>query len=227
MESIFGDRENLIKIWLDERRSRDFSAKLMWENIKNMSFLIGALITADIALMNFLVSIQTHEVFLVKWLLLFPFLPVMIIIMSHFAENDLKKRWRRVLEAITHLIKMEDLLGLYKKPPIQFEIFKNDEYLFERWKENASKYSSSKEFINGELSPRGVKRHSRQSRSQRETKNKDYEAEEDGNIYTFMKNIYVTTTIIGSSLVIVHVYLIVALVGLPVTAMLERLLNVL
>jgi|ERR671910_430012 hypothetical protein len=37
VNSIFDDRENLIKIWIEERRSRDFSANLMWENVKNLT----------------------------------------------------------------------------------------------------------------------------------------------------------------------------------------------
>jgi hypothetical protein len=44
---IFGDRESILKVWIDERRSRDVNASLMWENLKYFTVLISGIITID------------------------------------------------------------------------------------------------------------------------------------------------------------------------------------
>lgn len=46
-KDIFQDKVKLLDIWKDERRSRDISTGLMWENLKFFSLLISGLITAN------------------------------------------------------------------------------------------------------------------------------------------------------------------------------------
>jgi hypothetical protein len=191
INSIFDDRENLIKIWIEERRSRDFSANLMWENVKNLTILIAALITADIALMDFISP--TNE-----QLLLLPFLPAIIVLLSRYARKDLENRWRRVLESISHLIKLEDLLGLYTQMP-STTLFKNDKFIFERWRRNALPYASSQAFIEGEV--KGTKI----SNSSISNSSEDKKSE---NLFTFMRTIYRVTMITGFVLGAIHIQLL-------------------
>jgi hypothetical protein len=190
-DSIFNDRENLIRIWIEERRSRDASANLMWENVRNLTILIAGLITADIALMDF---IESND----RYLLLLPFLPVIIVVLSWYAQKDLEDRWRRVLEAISHLIKLEDLLGLHAQIP-DATFFKDDKYLFERWRKSALRYSSSKAFVEGEL--KGTKEYGGNISKQSKEK-------KSGNLFTFMPKIYIVTMIVGSVLGGIHIYLL-------------------
>jgi hypothetical protein len=52
-KDIFTDKEKMLKVWIDERRSRDFSAGLMWENLKFFATLISAVITVDTFFLKF------------------------------------------------------------------------------------------------------------------------------------------------------------------------------
>jgi hypothetical protein len=46
--------EVLIRVWENERISRNFAVKLMWENMKYFSILIGSLLTAYTALLGYI-----------------------------------------------------------------------------------------------------------------------------------------------------------------------------
>jgi len=171
---IFEDRDSLIKIWSVERRSRDFMASLMWENVKTFSTLISALITADIFFLRFLLedmgsSFQQHLVS-VKFLSLI--LPTLIMAMSILGERELRREYVRLLESIVHLAKIENLLGLEQKlPDIDGRVFPGDKYLFQRWVTDRMKFKTSEDFIKSRL--------------------KGY------NMYTCMRIIYIITFLVG------------------------------
>lgn len=180
---IFSNKDQLLTIWKSERELTNFSAKLMWENVRTMTTIIAVLVTADIALMNFIFTSNSTY-----WPLL-PFLPSIIIIFSIYSWKDLKNRWRRVLESVAHLIKLESLLGLYGMLP-DSEIFHEDKFLFTRWRRNAVKYATSDDFIKGEFGG----------------------SEEAGktqpNMYSFMKRIYLLCILVAIALIVVHFILI-------------------
>jgi hypothetical protein len=192
VNSIFDDRENLIKIWIEERRSRDFSANLMWENVRNLTILIAALITADVALMDFISPTNEQQ------LLLLPFLPAIIVLLSRYARKDLENRWRCVLESISHLIKLEDLLGLHTQMP-STTLFKDDKFIFERWRRNALSYASSQAFIEGEV--KGAKISTSNSSNSSEDKKSE-------NLFTFIQTIYRVTMITAFVLGAIHIQLL-------------------
>lgn len=146
-DDIFENRENLIEIWKEERRSRDFSAQLMWENVKYFTAIITALITAHMALFAFFRNAGIYQ-----WMFYVPLIifPGSILLLSYYGERDLKRRWIRVLEAIVNLIKIEGILGLYIDISNKLKNLKEDKFLFKRYKETADKFSSSDEFIKSE-----------------------------------------------------------------------------
>jgi hypothetical protein len=75
-------------------------------------------------------------------------------------------------------------------------LFKNDKFVFERWRRNALWYVSSQAFVEGEL--KGIKE------SKGNVPN-DSEDKRGGNLFTFMRRIYSITMIIGFILVALHI----------------------
>jgi hypothetical protein len=189
MTSIFDDRESLIKIWIDERRSRDFQASLMWENVKYFTTLLSALITADVFILRMLLDLKINSTIFANTnypvIILFSslILPSFIIVASILGERELKRRWRRILEAIANCAKIEYLLGLNENISHILKVFPNDSYLFQRWTESRKKYSSSSSFVEGEL--------------------KGY------NMYTHMRKIYFITIFVGVFLIVIHTLLFI------------------
>lgn len=125
----------MLKIWIDERRSRDISAGLMWENLKFFSLLISGLITANTFFLGFIFtnsSSRDPSINLGYSLITFV-LPSLIIYLSLCGFLDLRRRWERTLEAIAHLTKLEDLLGLRASIPLDNDVFSEDTHLFERY----------------------------------------------------------------------------------------------
>jgi hypothetical protein len=175
MTSIFDDRDSLVKIWIEERRVRDFHAGLMWENVKYFSTLLSILITADILILRMLLEVNANSNLV---LILSLILPAFIIVTSILGEQELKRRWKRVLEAITHCAKIESLLGLDEDISSKLKVFQNDTYLFQRWAKSRKKYPSSQCFIEGEV--------------------KGY------NMFTHMRKIYFITIIVGIFLIAIH-----------------------
>jgi hypothetical protein len=144
---IFKNRESLLKVWLDERRSRDVSAGLMWDNLRLFSVLIPAVITVNILFLNFIYRDPTKETILELQLISLVF-PIMVISLSVAGNVDLFRRWNRTLEAIAHLIKLEGLLGL--REPIPEELrnaLKEDSYLFQRYHAETTDFKTEEEFI--------------------------------------------------------------------------------
>ena len=172
LNDIFDNIEKLIEIWKDERRTRDVSAQLMWENVKYFTTIIGALITAHMALLGFIRDAGIPQWIFYGSLIIFP---VSILLLSYYAVRDLRRRWMRVMEAIVHLVKMEGILGLYNDISNKLKNFKSDKVLFKRYKEEADKFDSSERFI--ESVTRG------------------------DNMYTSMRKIYYITTGISFFLV--------------------------
>jgi hypothetical protein len=151
-KSIFQDKSKLLDIWKDERRSRDNSADLMWENLKFFSVLITALITANTFFLNLAVDNLSLGNSLFSLVL-----PSLIILLSIFGYRDMARRWRRTLEAIAHLIKLEGLLGL--REPIPEELrnaLKENSRLFERSFNTTQGYDTQDKFIDDNMNKRNM-----------------------------------------------------------------------
>ena len=130
------------------------------------------LIAADTFLLKFSIDMK-------NWFFLIPILPVVILALSIAGKRDLNRRFHRVLEAIAHLSKLENLLGLDEDISQRLNIFQKDQFLFQRWIQNRIKYASEEEFINGEI--------------------------KHDNMYTRMRWIYVITFIVGIALIVVPI----------------------
>jgi len=147
--------EVLIRVWENERNSRNFAVKLMWENMKYFSILIGSLLTAYTALLGYIstnpISFAIYSIAIFNIMILFP-IPAFIIVLALYARNDLIERRRRFLLVVTHLLKLEQLLGLHQKMGDRLEYFKADEYLFAEYRNNLSQGESKKNFIDFHMS---------------------------------------------------------------------------
>lgn len=132
---IFEDPKFALKVWLDERRSRDVSAGLMWENLKFFSILISGLITANTFFLGFIFDNASpgNALVILGYSLTTFALPILIIYLSLCGVLDLKRRWERTLEATAHLTKLEELVGLRSSRPEKREVFEKDNYLFQRY----------------------------------------------------------------------------------------------
>lgn len=71
--------------------------------------------------------------------------------MANLGLNSAERSYRRFLEFAAYLGKVEEIIGLSK--PKKTHIFQEDDYLFDRHvkRRQLEEYSSSKEFIDGEL----------------------------------------------------------------------------
>jgi hypothetical protein len=144
-EDIFDDRESILEVWKDERRSRDKSADLMWENLKLFSLLIPAVITVDTFFLGFMFDNPSHD-FIYGLALLSSVLPGLVIALSWCGSRDLKRRWERTLESIAYINKLEGLLGLREEIPKDKRVFENDRHLFERHFQETKDIKTESEF---------------------------------------------------------------------------------
>jgi hypothetical protein len=148
-KDIFKDKELLIKIWENERYSRNFAVKLMWENMKYFGTIIAALLGLYSTLLgHFFTATNTNGWF--NLLFLVP-IPVIVIILSLFARNDLIQRRRRFHLVVTHLLKIEDLLGLHDDLSGRLKHFMDDKSLFTHYNKDLLKAKSTDEYIETEM----------------------------------------------------------------------------
>jgi hypothetical protein len=125
---VFGNPEQLFRIWVRERTTRDLNVQLMWENMKYFGALISGLITASIALVGFIFDIDNNGVFLTLIIIL----QIFIIILAQYAKRDLRERQKRFFLVVSHLLKLEVLLGFYDdiSQKLIDTRFDQDKYLF-------------------------------------------------------------------------------------------------
>ena len=145
------EREELFRIWESEKRTRDLNSKLMWENLKYFGTLISALITASVTLMGFFFTKNPNILFPI---LIFG-LQIFIIFLAQYANNDLTERRKRFFLIVSHLLKLEVLLGLYSDDDPQVQKLRqklkgtsleDDDYLFVQYKKNLKKREGSEKY---------------------------------------------------------------------------------
>lgn len=189
---IFNDEEKIFKVWLDERRSRDKSADLMWENLKYFSVLISGIITANAFFLKL-----TFDNLTLGYALFSLVLPSLIVSLSFCGESDLKRRWKRTLESIAYLNKLEDLIGLNEPVTGKINVLKEDSHLFQRYHD--STFKEVKDPKTGGIIKVDIKT---------VEEYRDYWMYKD-NMYTAMRRVYYVLGIIGGFLVFVSSLLIV------------------
>lgn len=144
--NIFDNPDQLIKIWENERITRNYTIDLMWQNVKYFGTVFGALLVAHMALLGFLWPANGNSMlpFTIRVTVLI--FPVSIIALSFYANSHLKLLHNRFLLVVTHLLKLEDILGLHNDISQILPHFKQDKYLFPKYKENL-KFATTDEFI--------------------------------------------------------------------------------
>ena len=134
---IFNNPDQLFRIWENERKTRDLNVKLMWENMKYFGALISGLITASIALVGLTLDKSVPVLFIILIIIL----QVFIIFLAEYAKKDLKERQKRFFLVVSHLLKLEVILGFYEdiSQKLKDTRFDQDKYLFAEYQKNLVK----------------------------------------------------------------------------------------
>lgn len=181
-EDIFENKELLVKIWENERYSRNFAVKLMWDNMKYFGTIIAGLLGLYSTLLgHFFTTTNNNGLF--NLLFLVP-IPATVIALSWFARKDLIQRRRRFLLVVTHLLKIEELLGLHEDLTGRLKHFTVDRNLFPHYHKDLLKASSTDEYI------------------EKEMRKKD-------NAFSSMQHIYIMMMIIAGTLLIFGLFLFI------------------
>ena len=158
-------KERLLKIWQAERETRNYNTTLVWENVKFFVSLIGGLLTAHSVLLGLFLNVASYDT--LTWfgvksnvfglgLLVFP---AAIFILSYCGWRDLKMRWERFLLVVTHLLKLEDLLGIHEDIGDKVtQMKKGEQYkrLFPDYYHNFLNYDSYEKFREEEMKKRNT-----------------------------------------------------------------------
>lgn len=161
---IFNDPAQLMRIWENERQTRDLNVKLMWENMKYFGALISGLITASIALVSLTIDNFVPNLFIILIIIL----QIFIILLAEYAKRDLKERQKRFFEVVSHLLKLEIILGFYENisQKLKDTRFDQHKYLFADFQKNLIKETGT------------------------ETDKKDFAEEKRSSAYSIMGRVY-------------------------------------
>jgi len=123
----------------------------MWENLKYFGTLISALITASVTLIG--IFFDKNQNILIPILILG--LQIFIIFLAEYANNDLTERRKRFFLIVSHLLKLEILLGLYNddnpqtkelKQKLNGTSLEDDDYLFTQYRKSIEKGKNIKKY---------------------------------------------------------------------------------
>lgn len=147
----FADERLLMALLMDERRTLDLDASLMWENLKFFVPIVTLLITADLTLTEFFLVYGRGMIILP---MVTSLVGVLVIALSFFGFSDLKERFRRMLMITTHVQKLELRLGIRAKmEPGFFEPYPDDVFLFQFHGDRLGKFRTSQAFLDDALRP--------------------------------------------------------------------------
>lgn len=189
------NRDLLIRIWENERETRNLNVKLMWENMKYFGALISALITASITLLGF--ALNAHVPVLFPTLIII--LQLFIIYLAHYAKKDLTERRKRFFLVVTHLLKLEVLLGLYDKKnseklkqKLRDTSLQDDDFLFTQYERNlhlikGKDKHDTEQFIKNKMN---------------EKENIENNRSDKYNSYSIMSNVYLIMQITMGALIV-------------------------
>jgi len=202
--NIFNDPDQLVRIWENERETRNLNVKLMWENMKYFGALISALIAASVALVGF--TLDKHVPVLFPILIII--LQFFIIFLAEYAKRDLRERRKRFFLIVTHLLKLEVLLGLYSKEnseklkeKLRETNLKDDDFLFTQYERNlhiieGNGKHDTEQFINNKMN--GKKEYSENNESESDKHNS----------YSIMSNVYLIMQITMGALIVAEIFIL-------------------
>jgi hypothetical protein len=85
----------------------------------------------------------------------------LVISLSILGYREMARRWERTLEAIAHLNKLEELVGLRSVRPEKRKVFEKDDYLFQRYFDKTQRFQTEEQFIKKNMNKRNMFKHMR------------------------------------------------------------------
>jgi hypothetical protein len=152
MNDFLNSNDNVFSMLVQVEQNAKFVIGKVWESVRFIATLNTAIFTAVIALIGAFGS-KVMSGNTTPYILLFiAILPMMVILFSYIGINNLKREYRRFLEWVVIIDKLQEKLGFYSID--KSAKYPNDNYLIpERFVSNA--YSCSSDFVESELKKRG------------------------------------------------------------------------
>jgi len=142
---IFDDRKSMLVVWQTLMDRAYSHLKFLLETTRFYFLLISALLT----IYAVVAGIEMKSIQIPWKIFSLGFLSLFIIFFAKIGSKTLRRQYSRFLEFVAYLAKVEEIIGLSN--PKKTEIFKEDEYLFNRFVKKRKLYDSSNAFIEGEL----------------------------------------------------------------------------
>ena len=148
-KKIFDDTGSTMVVWQTLMDRAYSHLRFSLETTRFYFLLISALLT----IYAVIIAIEI-ETFQSPWKIIsLVIISVFMIFFAKIGLRTLKRQYSRFLEFVAYLAKVEEIIGL--SDPKKTEIFREDEYLFDRFVKRRKKYNSSEKFIKGELKKKG------------------------------------------------------------------------
>ena len=141
--SIFGDKDTLLILYGQVSENARYVVDKIWTNVRFFATLTSALITLTVMIM---ISMMKGQVGIIPApiRLVLIFIPLINIALSILGIKNLAREYKRFLDWIAALSKIQEKLGLYERT--RFRTFQKDKYILpERFSQHA--YSSTEDFI--------------------------------------------------------------------------------
>lgn len=150
---VFQDPQILIEVWKKRHDSLDSQGRMIWNSVYYLFLLLVALISAYLVALGMILDLQDA---LTQFYASFGLylLPMLIILISFEGIGVARRRFKRILEYIAQVCKIESLLGLNEdisQVLRRMDTFPEDKYLFQRFVDTRRKYKTENDFVLGEL----------------------------------------------------------------------------
>jgi len=150
--NILSSPEHLLTLYTEVSSNAKYVVERIWANARFFSTATSALLAVTVAS---IASIETAGMQAMKnpaITALLCLLPAMVVAMSMIGVCNLRREYKRFLDWVTVIDKLQEKLGLYKRT--QFRKYTHDKYLLpERFAE--SSVQSARQFVENALQRRG------------------------------------------------------------------------
>ena len=146
--TIFDNRDALMQLRASLESNAKFVVDKIWANVKFFTTITSALLTTSLALYGSEHLIKLSGLDQNLRSLVFAFIPVIVIMISFIGIKNLRREYRRFLEWIAAIQKIQELMGLHVE--LKTKIFPEDKYLFPKQFLDMS-YKDSIEFVESGL----------------------------------------------------------------------------
>jgi len=126
---------------------------MIWNGVHYFFLLLAALISAYLIALGMLLELENALTQFYASFGLYVF-PTLVVTISFIGMRAARRRFKRILEYIAQICKIESLLGLNEdisQVLRRIDAFPGDKYLFQRFVEGRRKYQTENDFVMGEL----------------------------------------------------------------------------